>query len=330
MNNKPDHLTDFISIITLGSKSNTYKFALARAILEFVKKNEEFIQENIKKKSSTPIDYSELADAFMKYYWYQEFKFKIKQNHQTDKPPSVITILRRVFDKETLPETFEMVPQDLKEKTVKQILQKVFGKEKQKTSQVIPRFQNIKGKKPSFYVNKEDEKRIDVNPEAMEFFIHYRILLEKLVILEWAKFLEKIEPAPSLVSKIEDPEPDKKSLKLAERELSQFFSFCFYCDRSFEKPKKHVDHFIPRSYIFEDERWNFVLACSDCNLKKSNSIPQEKFFEKLIQRNNNFAKKIPLLQKSLLALDEGMGWEKEMRRHYRNCKEYGFSEIKLP
>ena len=30
-----------------------------------------------------------------------------------------------------------------------------------------------------------------------------------------------------------------------------------------------------------------------------------------------------------LDIDEGMGWEKEVKRHYRNCKEYGFSQVKL-
>ncbi len=330
MSEKPNYLTDFYSIITLGSKSNTYKFALARTILEFIKKNEDQISKNIEKNIITPIEYSEFAKSFLRYYWYQEFKFRINQNHQISKPPSVITILRHVFDKETLPETFEMVSDELKEKAIKQILQKVFGKEKQKTSQVIPRFQNIKGKKLTLYINNEAKKRIEVNPDAMKFFIHYRILLEKLVILEWAKFLEKIEPAPSLVSKIEDPEPDGKSLKSAEKDLAKFFKKCFYCKRPLEKLKPHVDHFIPRSYIFEDERWNFVLACSDCNLKKSNYIPQEKFLERLIEKNNDFAKNIPLLQKSLLNLNERVGWKKEIRRHYRNCKEYGFSEIILP
>ncbi len=47
MSEKPNYLTDFYSIITLGSKSNTYKFALARTILEFVKKNEDQISKNI-------------------------------------------------------------------------------------------------------------------------------------------------------------------------------------------------------------------------------------------------------------------------------------------
>jgi len=331
---KSNLLHDFISIITLGSKSNTYKFALARSILDYVKKNEDQILENIKKETPTPITYSEIAKMFLQYYWHQEFKFKIRQNHQVDKPPSIIVILQKIFDKEAVPEKFDFVSKEQKNSAEKLILRKVFGKEKQKTSQVIPRFQNIReGKitvnKNPFYINKENDQLIQVNPDAMEFFIHYRVLLEKLVILEWAKFLEKIKPVPGLVSKIEDPEPERKSLKAVERELSKFFNECFYCARNLNDTKIHVDHFVPWSYIFEDKRWNFVLACSDCNLKKSNSLTDPKFLEKIIGRNNDYSTKLPLLGKSLLELDEGRGWEKEIRRHYRNCKEYGFSEVKL-
>ena len=45
---KKDLLHDFIAIINLSSKNNTYKFALARSILDYVKKNEDQIIENIK------------------------------------------------------------------------------------------------------------------------------------------------------------------------------------------------------------------------------------------------------------------------------------------
>jgi len=326
---KGNLLHDFISIITLGSKNNTYKFALAQSILDYVKKNEDQILENVKKDISTSITYSEIAKMFLQYYWHQEFKFKIKQNHQIDKPPSIIVILQKIFDKEAVPEKFDFVSKGQKNSAEKLILQKVFGKENQKTSQVIPRFQNIReGKttvsKAPFYINKENDQLIQVNSDAMEFFIHYRVLLEKLVILEWAKFLEKIKPVPGLVSKIEDPEPERKPLKAVERELSKFFNECFYCARDLNNTKIHVDHFIPWSYIFEDKRWNFVLACSDCNLKKSNSLTDSKYLEKIIERNIDYSIKLPLLGKSLLELDEGRGWKKKSRDTIGTAKNTGF------
>lgn len=325
-----EFLKEFFNIIMLGKKSNTYKFALARSILEFVKKNETQIQVNIDDDRYTTIDYSMLADNFLRYYWYQE-KSKIPQNFNADDLPHVIQILRKIFKDHSQPENFDMVPEELKEMAKKKILQKVFGKEHSKTSQVVPRFQNISVgkktvKKETFYKNDEKNRRILVNPNAMKFFIHYRILLEKFVVLEWAKFLDSIRSSPGIVSKIEDPKFERKSLKPQEKVMKKYFETCFYCNEPLDRLTVHVDHFIPFSYIFENELWNLVLSCSKCNLNKSDSLPMD-FKDMLIEQKDKFRKKIPDLNKSLRKLDNGFGWKKEMERIYRNCLEYGFTEI---
>ena len=322
-------LTEFFNIITRGKKSNTYKFALARSILEFVKENETRIQKNIDDGKDTSIDYSVFADDFLRYYWYQE-KSKIPQNYNADDPPHAIQILKKMFQDHSQPENFNMVPEVVKEKAKNKILQKVFGKEHSKTSQVVPRFQNISvgkktAKKETFYKNDEENKRIMINSNAMRFFTHYRILLEKFVVLEWAKFLDGIKSSPGIVSKIEDPEFDRKSLKPQEKILKKYSDTCFYCNAPLEGLIVHVDHFIPFSYIFENELWNLVLACSECNLNKSDSLPAD-FKNKLIEQKNKFGSD-PDLHKSLKNLGNESGWEKEMERIYRNCLEYGFTEI---
>ena len=94
-------------------------------------------------------------------------------------------------------------------------------------------------------------------------------------------------------------------------------------------PSIHVDHFIPWSYIFEDSAWNLVLACQECNCKKSNSLAQPKFLNYLIERNSKYENQIPILKKSLAMLDSGRGWEPEIMRHYNSCKEYGFLQIHM-
>jgi hypothetical protein len=164
-----------------------------------------------------------------------------------------------------------------------------------------------------------------VNPEAMKFFIHYRILLEKFVVLEWAKFLDHIKTAPGIISKIEDPEFDRISLKSQEEILSKYFDKCFYCKEPLKNLKIHVDHFIPRSYVAEDELWNLVLSCSECNLNKSDSLAVH-FKDDLIEDNEWARNKIPDLEKSLRNLNN-IDWKLEMERIYDNCLEYGFTEI---
>ncbi len=332
----PDFLKEFFSIITRGRKSNTYKFALARSILEFVKENESKINENIKDSKDTPINYSTFAKDFFRYYWHQE-KSKIPQNFNTDSLPRAVSIVKEIYKEYPQPEKFDMVKEEIKSKAIKNIMDGVFNKYKNKTSQVVPRLQNIiVGKdtleKETFYKNDENNKRILVNPKAMEFFIHYRILLEKLVVLEWAKFLDGIRTAPGIISKIEDPVFDRTSLKPQERILRRCFKNCFYCDRDLDDlPKEikiHVDHFIPRSYVAEDELWNLVLSCSQCNLNKSDSLAVD-FKNNLIKnKDDEISKsKMPELEKSLKNLDSGSGWVQEMNRIYENCVKYGFTEI---
>lgn len=286
---KTKYLREFLSIITKGSKSNTYKFALARSILEFVKENKDKIKKDIEENRDTEISYSIFAEDFFRYYWHQE-KFKIPQNFDSDSRPRAVTIVKNIYKELPQPEKFDMIDEEIKKKAVQKIQKGVFNKYESKTSQVIPRFQNIKEgrkttKKETFYKNDEKNKRILVNSEAMKFFIHYRVLLEKFVVLEWAKFLDNIKSAPGIISKIEDPEFDRESLKKYEKILEPFCKKCFYCERDLSNlPEReiHVDHFIPRSYVAEDKLWNLVLSCSKCNLNKRDSLAKD--FKKKDQR----------------------------------------------
>lgn len=321
-------MNDFFAIINRGKKANTYKFVLARAILEYVKINESEIKKNIDTNKDTPVEYSILADHFLKFYWHQQ-KSKIPQNYNTDIPPTAVTVLKKLFDSYPQPEKFDMLSKDLRESTKIKILDGVFGSGSK--SQVVPKFQNIPDgkkspKKETFYKDDFKNKRIMINPKSMQFFTHYRVLLESFVVLGLAKFLDKIKSSPGIVSKIEDPEFDRTTLKVHEKILKKYFKNCFYCDVKLDVLITHVDHFIPFSYVFENKYWNLVLSCSKCNLNKSDSLAKD-FKTMLADRNNEFRGEIDELHLDLKKLDLD-NWEKEMNRIYTNCLEYGFTEIK--
>ena len=88
----------FIHIMTHGCKNNTYKFALARFFLDYCNmmptSRLSTMSENNEK---IIIHYEEIADAFLRYYWHQEFRYRIKQNFYNERPPSVVKILRDTF-----------------------------------------------------------------------------------------------------------------------------------------------------------------------------------------------------------------------------------------
>jgi 5-methylcytosine-specific restriction endonuclease McrA len=326
--NHKEHALFFHQILTKGSKANTYKFALARFLLDHSKKLEkDYIRKKISNQQKERIDYSEIAKHFLKYYWHQECKFKIVQNHDPKKTPNAIKIIRKFFGTEYIPDYFNEMPNEIITQAESEIVTEVFGKGHK--SQVVPRFQNIKGEGTRKLFYDFDEKGIILNPETLEFFHENYNFLFKTVILEWAKFLEKINTVPRIISKIESEEFRRRTLSSFKKIFSKFHN-CFYCLNKLKEGEIHVDHFIPWSYIFEDESWNFVLACKACNLKKSDRLAEELFLDKLILRNKENERKIEKLGKSLRDLSPECKWESEIKRHYRNCKDYGFNEVRLP
>ena len=74
---------------------------------------------------------------------------------------------------------------------------------------VVPKFQNMvignkTKQKQTFYIPYEKENKIMIKPMALLFFKQHYFILLKSVILEWVKFLEKINKnTAKLISKIE-------------------------------------------------------------------------------------------------------------------------------
>lgn len=314
----------FATIITQGDKDNTYKFALAKTILDYCQNN-----------SSCNIPYDYLADKFLEHYWYQEYKFKMKQDFKKEKRPMVINVIREVFGDNPLADFTQLDENDVLA-AKGEILKKVFGHDRKKTSMVVPRFQNIPGDDGDtleygiFYDYDDDRQVVCLRPEALDFFKRNHAILSKAVIAEWAKFLEKINGSlPYLISKIEVPNRERESLTKYYNMYRKHADCCFYCGTRLEKGSIHVDHFIPWSYIFSDDPWNLVLACKSCNQKKSDYLPHEEFKDCLIKRNIEYYGVIQGLRESLDSLDMGRGWEPEIDNHYTTCMAYGFGKIQM-
>ncbi len=319
----------FLSILSKGKKDNTYKFTLAKSLLDYCKET----MDGTRRTHIIPYEY--FSGKFLKYYWYQEYKFRMKQDFHVKGSPRVLQAIRSVFG-ESPPADFDLLDVDDIEEAKRKILGTVFGHARTKTSLVIPKFQKIPVGRSTeefrvFYDYDDDEKKLYLKPEAYEFLCRNHGILSRAVLAEWARFLEKInDRLPRLVAKIDQDNMVRGSLTGYQRMYSKYDDHCFYCLNRLERGYTHVDHFIPWSYIFEDSAWNLVLACQECNCRKSDSLPQEEFRDKLIDRNWRYHDEIRELQRSLQQLDTGKGWEPEIINHYTNCHEYGFGRIKLP
>lgn len=325
----PDMSHTFLAILGRGRKDNTYKFALARALLDYC-------QDHADTSSDTlSIPYAYFADKFLRYYYHQEFKFRMRQNFRPDVPPRAINILRKVFG-DAPPGDIDLVDRDTVNRARRRLGAEVFGHARSKTSLVIPRFQKIpEGSRvrdtQAFYEYDDDAQILTLTPEAFEFFKGNYLMLSKAVLAEWAKFLEKVNPSlPMLVAKIERDEAKRGSLTRYRNIYMERTCHCFYCRCQLERERIHVDHFIPWSYLFDDNAWNLVLACQDCNLKKSSSLPPKKFRGALIKRNKRYYNTMPDMKLSLDQLNSGRGWVPEIVTQYERCAEYGFGIVSMP
>ncbi len=302
-----------------NDKNNTFKFALARFLLEY------------SRESSDPmVRFREIAKYFFKYYWLQECKSRIRQGppHQT---PKVITIIRERFTDKIYLQTYGEILRD-RTKDVEWCISEI---QKNCFRDVIHRFHHAVGDQKIFfdyrvkrYQDKSGNALIDVgggiriNPNAMRFFKEYYQALHRAVILEWIRFLEKRNfGIPHLVKKIEGTvtKPDVKP-ELVQA-LKSFTYSCFYCERHLDlKPKPHVDHVIPFEYVGDTELWNLVLTCQECNSEKLGRLAPLKYLEKLLDRNICYQHNNKM-NNSLKMLNYGA---ESIRWHYKNAYMYGY------
>lgn len=56
---------------------------------------------------------------------------------------------------------------------------------------------------------------------------------------------------------------------------------CIYCGVAAPVAVLHVDHVVPRSRGGSNDPWNLVAACQDCNLGKSDGVPDPEFVQRV-------------------------------------------------
>lgn len=142
-----------------------------------------------------------------------------------------------------------------------------------------------------FYSFSKKGEWIQINPVMYEFVCKHKVIIEKLNYYEWAHFLERINEetvAVKLLDKI-DESAKRNNLAMYRQILYEEFESktCFYCGKPLSHDKIDVDHFIPWSFIKDDNLWNLVLACPTCNRKKNDKLPAVYFLTKLVQRNQH-------------------------------------------
>ena len=328
----------FLSMVKRGRNSSTYKFAFARFLLEYC--NKDSVEEHI--------EFSTISEYFLKFYWNQVCKTKLNQSPKYRKEggikePEIIPIITDEFLESYYPKNFDYYKEHAKtqiQNCIDKIPEKCFD-------DVVWRFQKINNeepREPPFFEYKvksgwTDPNRkhtdltfgINLNPAFIEFVKENYDLLYDVVILEWARFLEKFNHTiPLIIPKLEGSEikRDTAYMNRAKKELKKFHNNCFYCNTVLTGNRIDLEHVIPFDYISEDNIWNYALACQRCNCHKQGFLPPEEFINKLIENITTDRASIEMLDDSLNML--GNDFKEYIWNRYKSAKRSGYAPIEMP
>lgn len=295
-------------------KRNTYKFGLIKALLDSIFSGE--IREQ-----GIYYSYEQLFGRFTYNYWNLVVKYDLRQMRKDGKSEfsKIEVILKETVSKNYILSNleFESLDLDLRQKIIKKVMAEC------KRFVVGALYNDFEGIIYNFNL-KEDG--IVINPCVYEFMQKYKAELEKLNYYAWARFLEQINDDNVLVrviDKLELATPRRENLSIYREILRREFeeNTCFYCGKKLGR-NIHVDHFIPWSFVKDDKMWNFVLSCSQCNIKKSNKLPKQDFLIKIEQRN----RKIQVLDNVIVQKDFEIYSEELLNRMWKYAKLSGLKE----
>lgn len=303
----------FSCVFSSRSHNDTsYKFGFLKAIID----NLYNVDANLK------LTFDQLFSKFAEIYWNLILKYNLRQKALTnDSRKSFIEqILLGARDKYGI---VEVIPyESLSNEMMLDISHQV--KMKCKTCVVGALFEDTNH---LFYSFSKREEWIQINPKMYEFICKHKVVIEKLNYYEWARFLEKVNKdkvADHILTKI-DESSKRNDLSYYRKILFNEFENkkCFYCGKTLNPNKIDVDHFVPWSFIKDDNLWNLVLSCPSCNRSKNDRLPDAGYLEILIHRNNEM--QIHVEQKDMVNYQQRM-----LRYVYDIAKINGYNNLWKP
>ena len=264
-------------------KTNTYKFGLIKSICDQVY---DLYEDPL---LGYFLSYDKLFSKFTENYWNLVNKYGLKQMSYNGKSEysKIELIIKAATYRSSIPENIGFM--SINEKDRERITRTVTTECKKCVIGAL--YNDFEGKLYAFDLR---GKGIYLSENAYTFISKYKMEIERLNYYSWARFLEKVNDDATLVrvlEKLDLATPQRKDLSVYRELLFKEFQEdrCFYCGRKFEKTI-HVDHFIPWTFVKNDNLWNFVLACPKCNLRKRDNLVSQDYLVKIENRNSMLMK----------------------------------------
>jgi len=258
-------------------KTNTYKYGLIKSICDQ-------IYDLYDNGLGYFISYEDLFSKFTENYWNLVNKYSLKQMSYNGKSEysRIETIIKTASSSYEIPESvsFQSLIDDERSAITKRVSAEC------KKNVIGALYNDFEGKLYAFSLKGQG---IYLSEEAYNFISKYKNEIENLNYYSWARFLEKINDDDALarvLEKLELSTPKRNDLSVYRELLYKEFQEdrCFYCGKKLNK-NMHVDHFIPWSFVKNDNLWNFVLSCPSCNIRKGGALVNRDYIAKIENRN---------------------------------------------
>ena len=325
-----------------GIKNNTYKFAMARFLLDlccdpcrmlriYGRPGDGDAPGTVDTAGGIKVEYAEIARYFFAYYWPLACNAGLRQGPANQKPKVVSAIEREFGIKKHGQPACQIIREEPEkaERCIKEIARVM-------PLQVVHRFQKVCGREIRMFYqyaagpgDKSGNRRIDprggilVNPNAARFFRKNCGPLSSAVALKWLQTTAALNPdAPDLVDRFFKAYDGYESACEFLPGLEAAGRTCFYCGACPSPDERMcIDHFLPADYVGRTEEWNLVLACQGCGRKKACMLAPPEYVDMLARRN---AKRREAGAREAVPLGKMTSLERRLERHYSIAKRRGY------
>lgn len=264
-----------LDVVSRGSKTHSYKFAVLMAVIDLV-------MEGVDPKGQPPksIDGDQVLGRVVESYWRQvrpiDDAGHARQGSQAGSLVDKIAERQAVLlDRGWRPPPFTQLDETSRAQLLKAAERPILG-------YALPLLQEVSGAAPGpflFEVWTEQRTRfldgrgrtLRLMPGAGDALLRFGPLLRDVIKVEWLSFVRARNDhrvPPDVLAKALFGSSRGPLARQAEALKALDGDTCFYCG---SRPKD-VDHFLPWSRTFEDGLSNLVLACGSCNRSKSDRL----------------------------------------------------------
>lgn len=137
------------------------------------------------------------------------------------------------------------------------------------------------------------QRKIHINEEWREFMLQNYAFIIGWIRYNKAIFIQDRNPGvPGVMYKIApEIEAKHKSLKnarelwIATVNLTGNSLYEIYTGKELDVEAFEMDHFVPRSYVSNDELWNLTPASKSLNTSKNNRLPERRYIREFVKYN---------------------------------------------